>query len=471
VIAEIKRRSPSRGEIDSIFDPVARARLYQSKGIRTVSILTEEDHFSGSLTDLMEVKAALPSMAVLRKDFLLNEDDIEVSYRAGADAVLLIASILEPENLERLYRRTTELGMTALVELHSAEDTRKAEPLQPMYTGINSRDLSSFRVDPAHPIKMRSRITWPAEVVYESGIRDHETALLPGRSGFAGILVGEAAVRSPEQIPELIEGFEAGRSENSGSPATAAQGKGFFWDALFRRRKMGETQTPLIKVCGLTRSEDAAAADEAGADILGFILASVSPRATTPDFIRSIGPTRALKVAVVVGLDSELMLEIRRMLQEGVLDAVQFHGNEPPEDCAGAAYPYYKALPLRELADIDAIDRYHCPRVLVDAYHNGASGGTGRRIDDELVEAAAARHPLWLAGGLNPDNIAALVRRYRPELVDASSGLETAPGIKDHELILRFIRRVRTAESQPGSPTGPSSPEENPRRTGIEAAP
>ncbi|MFW5711205.1 MAG: bifunctional indole-3-glycerol phosphate synthase/phosphoribosylanthranilate isomerase [Spirochaetota bacterium] len=442
VITEIKRSSPSRGKIDSIFDPVKQARMYQKAGIRTVSILTEEEHFSGSLDDLLAVKSAVPALALLRKDFLLSLADIEVSYRAGADAVLLIARILEKEQLEGLYRRTLELGMTPLVELHSSTDLRKAERLQPAFVGINSRDLSTFRVDPAHPIKLKGLMSWPAAVVYESGIRGRESAMLPGRSGFAGILVGETAVREPAQIPELIRGFETGRAKHTGCPAEDRPRSGYFWSDLFRRQPGGG---PYVKICGLTRTEDVRAADAAGADLLGFILAEVSPRATSAEFIRSLGATRALKVAVVLGTDSPVMPAVRQMLQDGELDAVQFHGSEAPEACAAAAYPYYKALPLREMTDIDRVGDYHCPRVLVDAYHQGQSGGTGKRIDGALVQAAAERAPLWLAGGLNPDNIAEVVQQYRPELLDASSGLETAPGIKDSELIARFIHNVRTA--------------------------
>jgi len=217
---------------------------------------------------------------------------------------------------------------------------------------------------------------------------------------------------------------------------------------------------PLVKICGLTRPQDVAAADEAGADILGFIVAAASPRAVSTDFIRSIGPTRALKVAVVVGADSEPMPAVRQLLKEGLLDAVQFHGEEAPEACAAAAYPYYKALPLRSSEDIQKIQQYHCPRVLVDAYHQGASGGTGRRIDDTLVEAAAKKQPLWLAGGLNAENIAEVVRRFRPELVDASSGLETSPGIKDPELIRRFIQTAKAGAGQSSAaPAGAATPQ------------
>ncbi len=453
VIAEIKRRSPSRGSIGSIYDPVAQARLYQSKGIKNLSILTEEDHFEGSINDIVQVKKAVPSLSVLRKDFLLTVEDIDIAHRAGADAVLLIASILSHKELERLYQRAVDLGITPLVELHSPEDIYKASGIQPMFTGINSRDLRTFRIDPAHPIKMKARISWPTAVVYESGIRGRESAILPGRSGFAGILVGETAVKAPDLIPDLIQGFETGRAARGGCPAENRPERPFFWDTLFIRLfTPGPTEktagdSPLIKICGLTRLKDVAAADEAGADILGFILASVSPRATTPGFIRSVGPTRALKVAVVVGADSGPMPEVRRLLQEGALDAVQFHGDERPETCAAAAFPYYKALPLRDIADIDTIGEYHCPRVLVDAYHQGASGGTGKRIDDKLVRAAAERHPLWLAGGLNAGNITEVVQSYNPELVDASSGLETAPGIKDPELIRRFIQNARSGKT------------------------
>jgi len=464
VIAEIKRRSPSRGSIGTIFDPVAQARVYKSKGIITLSVLTEEDHFEGSLQDLMQVKAGLPSLAVLRKDFLLTVEDVEVSYRAGADAVLLIASILTQEELEQLHQRAVDLGIAPLVELHSPEDVRKAEQIRPMFTGINSRDLTTFRIDPAHPIKMKSMISWPTAVVYESGIRSRESAILPGRSGFAGILVGETAVKKPDLIPDLIKGFEAGRAARGGCPAENRPERSFFWDTLFGSPlppgpdKKTEEKTgiapPLIKICGLTRHQDVAAADEAGADILGFILASVSPRRTTPDFIRSVGPSRALKVAVVIGTDSEPMPEVRRLLQEGVLDAVQFHGNEAPEACAAAGYPYYKALPLRDAADIETIGNYYCPRVLIDAYHKGASGGTGKQIDEALVRAAAAEYPLWLAGGLHPGNIGAVVEQYHPELVDASSGLETSPGIKDPELIRRFIQNGRTAHTADGAAGG-----------------
>jgi indole-3-glycerol phosphate synthase/phosphoribosylanthranilate isomerase len=107
VICEVKRRSPSRGAIDQSLDPIALAGSYRSQGARSLSVLTEQDHFAGSLADLINIKRAYPDLAVLRKDFLVDCEDVEISYRAGADAVLLIASVLTADELTRLHARAT----------------------------------------------------------------------------------------------------------------------------------------------------------------------------------------------------------------------------------------------------------------------------------------------------------------------------------------------------------------------------
>ena len=148
LICEVKRSSPSRGSIAELPQAEEQARMYQSRGAGHVSVLTEPDYFSGSLQDLMDVKTACPDLAVLRKDFLLTVEDIDVSYRAGADACLLIASLLESDRLQAMYKRCRELGMDALVELHSAEDIAKARAFRPELTGINCRNLKDFKIYP-----------------------------------------------------------------------------------------------------------------------------------------------------------------------------------------------------------------------------------------------------------------------------------------------------------------------------------
>ena len=429
VICEMKKRSPSRGAIDADLDVVEQAGRYAAAGIRHVSVLTEPDHFGGSLDDLMHIKRQYPDLAVLRKDFLLDEVDVEVSHRAGADAVLLIAGMIDRQRLASMLQAAERLGMAALVEVHDPADVAEVRSLRPSLVGINARDLATFTTDLAHPLRLRPAIDWPARLVFESGIFFAEQASLARAAGFAGVLVGEGVVRRPELAGELVAAF-------GGAAATD------FWGKLYARRPLAERDgactpvsraplPPLVKVCGITSRDDALRAVEAGADLLGFVLAE-APRRATPEVIAELGDVGALKVGVVVD-DASVATELQRA---GHLDAVQLHGNEPAERCAGLADPYYKAIRVRGSADLERIDPYRCPRVLVDA------PAAGRRVDAELIDAAAKRRPLWLAGGLNPDNVAAVIERHAPELVDASSGLEAFPGRKDPAKLRAFFAAV-----------------------------
>ena len=433
LICEIKRRSPSHGGIAPGLDAVTQAGLYVAAGVRFLSVLTEEDHFDGSLADLVAVKKRFPGLAVLRKDFLLDEADLEVSARAGADAVLLLAALHDGEALRRLCRHATELGLAALVEVHDLEEVLRARAARPALTGVNSRDLASFRVDPLRPLALRPAIDWDTVAVYESGVRGSEGIMLARSGGFDAVLVGEAAVRRPEGVGELLAALD--------SPL-AARG---FWARVAGR--LGASQPgaasrpsgarrPLVKVCGLTRAGDARLAAGLGADLLGFVFAP-SQRRADPSILRELADLNALKVGVVT--EPEGTGQARELLEEGLLDALQLHGEEPPGHCLAAGFPYYTAVRMRDLADVARAREYACPRVLADAWSEKAPGGTGRRVREDLVGELAAERPLWLAGGLGPDNIREAVRRWRPELVDASSRLESSPGVKDRAALQRFF--------------------------------
>ena len=204
LIAEIKRRSPSAGSIAPIPEPAALAERYRAAGFRRLSVLTEEARFHGSLADLIAVKTAHPNLAVLRKDFLLTPEDITVSHRAGADAVLLIAALLPAPALRTMYRSALELGLTPLVEVHSPGDVAKVRPLSPPLIGINSRCLRRFIVDPLIPLETRTHIDWPCRIIYESGITTTDDALFVRGSGFHGFLVGQALAGNPALAPALI---------------------------------------------------------------------------------------------------------------------------------------------------------------------------------------------------------------------------------------------------------------------------
>jgi indole-3-glycerol phosphate synthase / phosphoribosylanthranilate isomerase len=421
MICEIKRASPSKGLIDRRLDPVTQAGIYVKKGIRVVSVLTEEDHFHGSLDDLMQVKQAFPELAVLRKDFLCSTDDIDVSYRAGADLVLLIASLLTAEVCAQLYHHAAALGMGALVEVHSSEDIEKVRALAPKLTGINSRDLKSFTIDRLFPVRQRQLIDWSTTLVYESGIWEYEDAFFAGRQGFSAVLCGESVVRDPERISSISRGLQDGCNQS---------GNGDFWSAIaMRRRDPG----PLVKICGITRDEDARMAVSLGADVIGFICAP-SEREVTPGFIRRFKDLPVLKAAVVVHAAAEdpRYAASVELLEQGYIDVIQLHGDESPQRCSELTHPYYKALRVHSADDVARITEYRCPRTLIDAYHPHLHGGTGRMIDQELVMQAAGLQRLWIAGGITPETVSSIVRSCEPELIDISSGVESGPGVKDH---------------------------------------
>ena len=481
LICEIKRRSPSRGAIAPGLDAVEQARRYAAAGVRAVSVLTEPDHFGGALADLIAVKAACPHLSVLRKDFLLDERDLEVSHRAGADAVLLLAACLTADELGRLYRHALALGMTPLVEVHDAADLARARAVRPLLTGINSRDLTTFEVDTTLPARLRPAVDWPTTLLFESGIHCAEDAAFARSAGFDGVLVGEAVVRRPELVAELLAVLAAPAGAGEGAPAGAEAGAATgvgagaatgaevgavtaapagsrepFWTRVFAaRHRLAGSGRPLVKVCGITNRADAETAVALGADLLGFILAP-SPRRARPEAIRELADLPVVKVGVVVNDVAEAL----PLLRDGCLDALQLHGDEAPDECYRIAFPYYKALRVGAPADLDAELAYRCPRVLLDAFSPAARGGTGQRVADDLLARRAAREgarPLWLAGGIGPDNVAAVIRDHAPELIDASTGLEAEPGRKDHDKLRAFFRQVHGSSAAGAAGAAPQS--------------
>lgn len=432
LICEVKRRSPSRGDIAVGQDAVAQAQGYGELGVKSVSVLTEQDNFGGSLDDLMLIKEAQPDLAVLRKDFLLDVEDVEVSFRCGADAVLLIASIIESDTLRAMHARALALGMAALVEVHDQDDLDKCRPFAPPLLGVNCRDLTTFEIDLLLPLALRPKITWPSQLVFESGVRGAEDVLLARSGGFSGVLVGETVMRHPELIPSLLNAF--------GKEAPG------FWPRLMARYRAGR---PLVKVCGITNVADAEAAASYGADALGFVFAP-STRRAAPELLRDLRDLRVLKVGVVVTerINDVPVLDdaTKALLAEGLLDAVQLHGAERPRECPEIAFPYFKAIRARDRADVDAMAGFGCPRILADAYSDTATGGTGKRIPVDLVREIKKTRPLWLAGGIGPTNVGEVIDAFAPELIDASSGLEESSGRKDPAKLATFFQEIQRHE-------------------------
>ncbi len=202
LIAEVKRRSPSRGVMAPGLDAAAQAKRYQAGGAAAVSVLTESAHFEGSLEDLMAVRSAI-DLPVLRKDFLLDPAQIWESKAAGADAVLLIVSILGEEVLATMLEEAAEAGVDALVEVHDTKEAKLALAVGAGIVGVNNRDLVSFTTDLAVAESVAPMIRRPGVVtIAESGVSDAEGARRMWAAGYDAILIGEALVTATD--PEAL---------------------------------------------------------------------------------------------------------------------------------------------------------------------------------------------------------------------------------------------------------------------------
>lgn len=207
VVAEVKRRSPSRGDLDPDLDPVTLAAEYAAGGAAAVSVLTEPFHFDGSDADLVAV-AATVEVPVLRKDFTVEAAQVWETRSIGASAVLLIVAALDQPVLRRLLATAAEAGIDALVEAHDADEARRALDAGAVIVGVNNRDLATFEVDLATAERVVSVLDGAAVTVAESGIWTGGDARRMADAGYDAVLVGEALVRAddPSALLEELRG-------------------------------------------------------------------------------------------------------------------------------------------------------------------------------------------------------------------------------------------------------------------------
>lgn len=197
VIAEVKRRSPSAGDIAPDLDPVTLAGQYVSGGAIAISVLTEPDHFGGSNDDLVSVRQAV-EVPILRKDFVLDPLQLVEARALGAAAALLIVSILDQPRLVEMIDAACEVGIAVLVEVHDESELERALAAGAEIVGINNRDLGTFEVDTQRAIGISDLIPSGVVGVAESGIRSPETAKAMAIAGYQAVLVGQAAAEAPD---------------------------------------------------------------------------------------------------------------------------------------------------------------------------------------------------------------------------------------------------------------------------------
>lgn len=429
VILEVKRASPSKGDIAPGLDSAKTALGYQEIGARAISVLTEENYFKGSLQDLINVCSNVRNTAILRKDFLIDEEEIEIAYRCGADAVLLISGILDEEKLYSMCRKVNQLGIKALVELRTVNDVKKVQRAEKDFSeslvyGVNSRNLKNFTIDLLQPFQIRHALG--KNVIFESGILNTESAAFVRDADFLGILCGEAAAKNKDMAKAIVETFCAEKAANQKVDFNAKLAK-----ILLNKNREG--YNPLVKVCGLTRKEDALFAKEQGADFLGTVLSKGFGRTIDVEKGREIAETvkgeDVMVVAVITETDSPEAKAAADFVRKGVYDCLQLH-NITPEDFYNSDLtdvPYYFTWSNPELCKATGNKKIEQTRILQD-------NKTHDYVPDQN---------LWLAGGVTPENVGDLIKEHQPELVDVSSGLEDDQvGVKNHEKITKFFKKV-----------------------------
>ena len=371
-IAEVKRRSPSAGDLRPEADPARLAAQFTSAGAAAISILVDE-RFGGSLEDLAAARAATTA-PLLAKGFFTEELDLLKTKIAGADASLLLLRDVDDGRASALMSYARELGLELLVEAHDADELQRALQLGAEVVGVNARDLSSFEIDRSTQLELIASVNAQGRIlVAESGVHSRAQGAAAELAGADAILIGSALMRAENPAGKLAE--------------------------ILSR--------PLVKVCGLTRREDVDAAVEAGADMLGFILAEESPRRAAE--VLPV-PDDCLSVAVFVGdaddADSDLVqLYVREEGRVRGRDAVLLRGGETVAHVIDL--PWEKNDPLH------------------------------------LQRAAEMEGRVMLAGRLGPDNVREAVRAVRPWAVDAASKLEAEPGIKDHDRVRAYVAAAR----------------------------
>jgi indole-3-glycerol phosphate synthase/phosphoribosylanthranilate isomerase len=369
-VAEFKRRSPSAGDLRPGGDVVAVARAYEANGARAMSVLVDE-RFAGSWDDLRAARAAT-TLPLLAKGFFSTAEHLQTAAEAGADAALLILRDLDDEPCAALMREAAALGLDTLVEAHDADELDRAARLGAPIVGVNARDLSTFEIDRRSQLELVARAPRDRIVVAESAIATRAQGAAAELAGADAMLVGSTLMRAPDPGAKLAE--------------------------LIAR--------PLVKVCGLTRQEDVDVAVEAGADLVGFVLAEESPR-RSDELLDA--PDTVLRVAVHVGeereTDADLVQLYARENGHRSRDGVLIRGGEQ----------------VGRVVDL--------PWLQDDPTH--------------LDRARATEGRVMLAGGLDAANVRAAIDAVHPWAVDSARSTEREPGVKDHDAVRAWVAAAR----------------------------
>ncbi|MDR1214662.1 MAG: indole-3-glycerol phosphate synthase TrpC [Propionibacteriaceae bacterium] len=403
-ICEVKRASPSKGLIAADFDPVSIARQYAAAGASAISVLTEPEFFLGSDDYLAQIAAAVTT-PTLRKDFVVDPYQIYQARTLGAAAVLLICRLLSGTQLADWLALAGDLGLACLVETHDQAEIDQAVTAGARLIGVNNRDLATFQVDLALTERLAGALPDQVTLVAESGVHSPGDVARLRRAGVDAVLVGERLMTAPDKAQAL--------------------------DQL-------RSELPRIKLCGLSRPQDVAAANQARPDYVGFVFAP-SSRQVDPDQasrLRAQLDPGIAAVGVFVDADESAIAQLGAA---GTIDLIQLHGQESAEQVARLR----RTAGLRVIKAV-RLDRSPGPEVwaaaaAADAVLLDAGAGSGRRLD--WSDLPVIDKPWFLAGGIDLDNLDQALQVPGHPVLDLSSGAETA-GAKDPAKMIALTART-----------------------------
>lgn len=460
VVAEIKRASPSAGNIGAIPNPSNLAKEYLQGGANAISVLCEKDYFKGDLEDLKAVKVVNPKACVLRKDFITQIGQIAESYAFGADMVLLIAAVFfGQENpyggflqLRSLYEECLKFGLTPLIEVHNALEVDFIAPLGAKLLGINSRNLHTFVIDKIQAYHLLQKVkvqNQQSQILFESSLNCNFDGFIVGNLGFNGILCGSYLVShsTPRNaLKQLKSAIECGQN----SPNA-------FYQNVFR---LLHSPLGFLKICGITSEQDALMCAEALQELessvkekadkiaaLGFIIEPKSSRYVEIERIKEIAKAlerfpNILKI-VVLKEDKNQMQAAIKLYKKGIVDALQLHSVRG--SCFGgmelkeADFAFYEAWNVEREEDLG---EFVSPFVLLDS-KSALGGGSGQKIDFDVLDKLKARvQTLCVAGGVGIENIESL-RKLGVKMLDINSSIESKPGKKDPVKLQAFIAHLK----------------------------
>lgn len=416
-ICEVKRASPSKGLIAPVFPYVDIAAEYERAGADALSVLTEPYWFRGSLDYLKEIRRHV-DLPILRKDFTIDPYMIYQAKEAGADAVLLICSILSERELRDYMELADRLGLSAIVEAHDAGEIETAVRCGARIIGVNNRNLGDFSVDMENSGRLRDLVPEETIFISESGVKGREDTAAAENMRADAVLVGEALMRADDKKRKLRELRGEVAEAPEGAPAIN------------------------VKICGLKTVEEIEWANELKPDYVGFVFAPTRRQVSTETaaLMRQKLDPGIPAVGVFVNEDEDRIVQL---LTEGIIDIAQLHGDEDDDEIVRirerAGKPVFKAVVVRTEEDKDKWRLFpHADLLLLDA-----GRGSGNMFDWSLTENVG--RPYLLAGGLTPENVCEAIR-YTNYGLDVSSGVENEGGGKNYEKMRDFIGKVRGKE-------------------------